>query len=152
MDFRALSKLVAALLVCLALAGCGGAQSIGRKAVTGTVSMDGKPMDYGSINFQPIEGNSKQIGAGAVVENGAYSIPADQGLTPGKYRVVITSPTGGKPSGPQKGESPEEAMKRAGTPPTERLPPKYNSESELTAEVTASAPPKFDFKVESIKE
>ena len=151
MGYRSCAALLA-LGICAGILGCGGTPSIGRKAVTGSVNMDGKPLDYGSINFEPMSGNSKQIGAGAVIENGKYSIPADQGLTPGKYRVAITAPTGGKPGAPPKGESAEEGMKRAGTPPTERLPAKYNVESELTADVTEKASAVFDFKVESIQQ
>lgn len=140
------------LAISAGILGCGG-DTIGRNAVTGTVTMDGAPLDYGAINFLPDAGNSAQVGAGAVIENGEYSIPREQGLPPGKYRVAITSPSGGAPSEPDKGLTAEQAMNQATVASKEQLPPKYNTETELTAEVSAgSAPLQFDYKVESIKE
>ena len=110
--------------------------------------MDGQPLDYGAINFQPAESNKNAVGAGAVIENGEYTIPAAQGLTPGSYRVSIMAPSSRPPKRPQG----DDAMKQPSTPPVELLPSKYNSETELTAEVKAGGQADFDFSVESVKQ
>lgn len=140
-------------LVGIVATGCGGAEGVGRQAVSGTVLMDGKPLDKGAINFQPHEGGKHLVGSGGVIENGNYSIPAAQGLTPGKYMVSISAPEVSGPSGPVAGQSAEDAMKAVATAgaPKERLPKKYNAATELMADVTQSGPNKFDFKVDSIK-
>jgi hypothetical protein len=138
---------VVGCLICFGLVGCGN-NPLGRKAVAGTVSMDGEPLDYGAINFHPLESNAQAVGSGAVITDGEFSIPAAEGLTPGRYRVSIVAPSGGPPERIQG----EDAMKTGSKPPVERLPSKYNTETELTAEVTSDAPAEFDFSVESIKQ
>ncbi|MDB5335429.1 MAG: hypothetical protein JWN70_1048 [Planctomycetaceae bacterium] len=133
--------------------GCGGAEGVGRQPISGTVLMDGQPLDKGAINFQPYEGGKHLVGSGAVIQNGTYSIPGAQGLTVGKYMVAISAPETSAQSGPVSGQSPEDAMKAAATAGAakERLPKKYNATTELMVDVTPSGPNKFDFKVDSIK-
>ena len=65
---------------------------------------------------------------------------AAHGLKPGIYRVAISSPLLGKPIGS------EEYAKGIMTAAKERIPPNYNAQSTLTAEVT---PDKncFDFNL-----
>src|SRR5688500_13010891 len=60
----------------LLLAGCGADSD--RGAVSGTVTLDGKPVENGSISFVPIEG-TQSPSAGAVIGNGTYEIPRDKG-------------------------------------------------------------------------
>jgi len=73
--------------ICVALAiGCGKVDP--RVAVSGSVTLDGKAISGGIINFQP-EAGSKSGSAGAGLENGSFKIPAEKGLLPGEYRVVI---------------------------------------------------------------
>jgi hypothetical protein len=75
--------------LCLAgVAGCG-PWTGGRMAVTGTVALDGEPVDWGSIVFVPAEGGDGGQKAGGRIENGKYALPAVSGLVPGKYRVEI---------------------------------------------------------------
>src|SRR5437868_15173667 len=69
------------------IAGCGPANPLGRKALSGTVTLDGKPLERGAIEFHPLEEGGVQ--SGALISGGHYSIPAHQGATPGKYRVAI---------------------------------------------------------------
>ena len=63
---------------------------------------------------------------------------------PGKYKVAISSPD------PRSGQGPPDAPpgERGGYPATERINAKYNSKTELTAEVTADGKNHFDFQVE----
>src|SRR4051794_37265346 len=112
--------------------GCGASDNLPREAVSGAVSVEGKPLKSGMITFIPNESNTPTQG-GAVVLEGKYTIPKNQGLVPGKYRVVITSPE----------DKPEVIVDKTnnapGLPPIpakEVIPKHYNSESLLTAEVT----------------
>ena len=63
--------------------------------VRGRVTVDGDPVGNGSISFFSADGGPR---AAAAVLGGEYAIPAEKGLTPGKYRVEVTwaKPTGRK--------------------------------------------------------
>src|SRR5688572_116279 len=87
-----LSPLFSLCLAVVLLPGCGGSDGPERYAVSGSVTLDGQPLDSGSILFGP-EGDGGN-GGGATITNGEYSIPADSGLVAGKYRVRITSAGG----------------------------------------------------------
>src|SRR5438309_824557 len=71
--------------VLLVLAGCSGGN---RAEVSGSVSLNGQPIEEGSINFIPVEGNTGP-GAGGVIKDGRYHIPKHLGVKPGKNRVEI---------------------------------------------------------------
>src|SRR5256885_12554328 len=64
------------------LAGCSG-NPLGRQAISGSVKVDGVPLEKGTISFQPLENG--QTSSGAVIAGGNYSIPRDKGLPPGSY-------------------------------------------------------------------
>jgi hypothetical protein len=139
---------VALALACGASAsGCAGAgeDSLARQSVSGKVSLDEKPLKKGSITFAPADpGRRDAVSAGAIISEGAYTIPRDGGLTPGTYRVAIIGD--------------EEDAAPAGLPgPTPRLsaakkpmvPKNYNAESTLTAEVKGGESKPFDFDLKS---
>src|SRR3954452_20914673 len=65
----------------------------GRQAIRGTVKLKGEPVDDGTIEFFPISGDGATK-SGAQIIKGAYSIPREFGLLPGKYRVSITAGDG----------------------------------------------------------
>jgi hypothetical protein len=86
--------LPAAVLAGLA-SGCGG----GLVAVSGTVTLDGRPADDGSVSFQPADGQGPS--AGGSVREGRFEV--SPGLTPGTYKVAVRAglKTGRKiPAGP----------------------------------------------------
>jgi hypothetical protein len=122
------------------IAGCGDPNA--RRAVSGTVSLNGRPLDQGSIYFAPIGQGSSE--AGATIENGKYSIPRDVGLVPGTYKVSIFS----YDRGGAKVQSEEIPGEPGATQFKERIPRKYNADSKLTAEVTASGKNVFDFNLD----
>lgn len=113
-------------LLC-SLLGCSGGD---RAEVSGTVSLNGKPIPEGSISFIPIEGNQGPE-VGAVINNGRYHIPRSQGVMVGKNRVELKAfrNSGRKfpdPTGPP------------GTLAEERVPafpPEYNERSTLIRDV-----------------
>src|SRR5262245_24328187 len=84
------SSFAAAACVALSLVlGCGPKSD--RLAVSGAVTLDGTPLEAGSIRFDS-SGGQKVVSSGALIKGGEYYVPQEKGLPPGKYRVQITSP------------------------------------------------------------
>ncbi len=123
--------MVGFILMILAV-GCSGSDD-GRLPISGTVSLKGESLDSGSIQFIPTTPDGSH--GGSVISDGKYSIPKEQGLKPGKYRVVISAGAQGTVETPaMPGES--------GPPAKERIPAEYNSASEknpVIREVSAQA-------------
>jgi hypothetical protein len=132
--------LIFSLAACL-LAGCSRRDYDGprRYPLSGKVTYDGQPIDFGSISFMPAEG---QRVSGGLIENGAYAVPEEKGANAGKYRVEIRwqKLTGNKKRDPDSGEMYDERK--------EALPPKFHSDSELEVEVTPEKTT-FDFDLKS---
>src|SRR5438034_10437210 len=101
--------------------GCGPGNPLGRKALSGIVTLDGAPLGDGTIEFHPLDGG---VQSGGLIHSGSYSIPADKGATPGKYRVQIsdTYQTPPLPPGHMPGDDPPPAFKS-------KIPPEWNSKS-----------------------
>lgn len=115
---------MATLLV--AAAGVLGCSSGSRAGVQGTVTYSGQPLAVGTITFIPT--SESGIKCGGLIENGAYTVDAKHGLSPGPHRVEIrwAKPTGKK----SKNEFGEELDIRQ-----EGLPDKYHTSSTLTADI-----------------
>ena len=86
-------------------------------------------MEKGSINLVPLPGTASPT-AGAEIADGKFSIPAEGGTFTGKFRVEITAsrPSGKKIPNPMTGKMIDASV--------QFLPAKYNSQSELQAEIT----------------
>lgn len=63
--------------------GCGANKVV----VKGTVHVDGKPADDGSINFAPMDGQGPSTGG--KIDNGTYELQGAAAVTPGTKRVSI---------------------------------------------------------------
>jgi hypothetical protein len=111
-----------------AAAGCGEANPLGRRAIHGAVSHQGKPVDYGAIQFMP-EDLQHGVSSGAMIEGGRYTIKESQGLPPGSYRVMISSPDRGQK---EKVEGPPGEERSLAV---ERIPKKYNLQTTLKLDV-----------------
>lgn len=137
---------VCALLLSVPLMGCGAGAVDGppREAVSGKVTLDGKPLEQGAIQFLPAS-QAEGVSAGAVIAGGSYSIERDNGLVAGRYRVTINSAIGGAPASP---DEPPGAVVEANLP-KELLPAKYNTKSELVAEIKAGGPNNLDYELKS---
>src|SRR5262245_47033662 len=134
-----LCALLLSFLLVAALLGCGPGNPLGRKALSGTVTLDGSPLDGGTIEFHPLEGG---VQSGGLIHAGRYSIGADKGATPGKYRVQIAdsyeSPP--LPPGHMPGDDPPPAFKS-------RVPPEWNSKSKQEIEIKKEGPFRFNFDI-----
>lgn len=134
MKFWAMVVLAACLL---STAGC--ENTGGKLAVSGTVSLQGEPLSKGTITF--LLPDAQTPTAEALIENGKYSLPAVSGLLPGKYRVRISAIE-------EFPITPEEYAAGKQPPPNrERIPAKYNTDSQEMVEV-AKGQSQFDFKIE----
>jgi hypothetical protein len=133
--------LVVAATGIAAVAGCGPRSD--RLEVSGNVTLDGAPLDAGSIRFTAT--GEKPLASGAMVTNGQYLIPQEHGLAPGKYHVEITSPDTKSP--------PVMARATSGGPgipvARERIPAEYNTNSKHSIEVTPDGDNEFNFDIVS---
>jgi len=122
--------LVAAVL---AVPGCwGSGDDAPRESVSGTVTLDGKPLATGAIRFSPtgVSSSGFAVGGGDAIKNGKFSIAREAGLVPGTYRVSIYSGDAivGRPKT-------NVAPGRFAQVAKEMVPFKYNAQSTLTANV-----------------
>jgi len=79
------------IFLVVTLAGCTGGGGV---SVSGTATIDGKPLDFARLEFSPLETASK-IGSEGVMTDaqGNFTILPDKrkkGLEPGKYGVRVT--------------------------------------------------------------
>ena len=98
------------------MVGCGDANG-----VSGTVTLDSEPLANAVVQFTP-QGTEGRIALAKTGADGTYRLRTSKtvsGVTPGKYRVKITT------SDIQDNE----------TKSKEKVPEKYNKESELIKEI-----------------
>jgi len=126
-----------AVLGVLLICGC---DSGDRQSIAGTVTLDGQPLEKGTITFLPQSGTQGPT-AGAEIADGKYAIPTAGGTFAGKFRVEITT---ARPNGKK--------MDVAGQLydiHEQFIPPEYNTASQLEAEIKADTANHFDFAVNS---
>lgn len=118
-------------------AACGCGPSTG--SVSGTVAVDGQPLEKGVISFAAAEGTGQPVTAD--ITNGRYSAT----MQAGKKHVQISA---------QISVGKRRVSDAPGVPPDdiweERLPPRFNSESKLEFEVKPGANAK-DWETQSIR-
>ena len=140
-------------LICISIAsalvavGCSEPNPLGRRPISGTVDFDGSPLEYGMIEFAPVDpaGHS----SGSAIVDGTYEIASHQGLPPGEYTVRITSPTNREPAEAEQELQPPGPQEGARQPPpaTERIPENFNTKSTQVVEVTQDSANEFDFDI-----
>ncbi|WP_144972051.1 carboxypeptidase-like regulatory domain-containing protein [Bremerella volcania] len=124
-----------AILFCLmSLVGCQG----GNEGVTGTVSLDGKPLPKAEVVFTPTEGG--RPATATTDASGKYDLLYtinQKGAPAGEYVVRIRTATTTTGEDGRDIQSPE------------LVPAKYNQQSELVVEVKEGAANQFDFDLKS---
>jgi hypothetical protein len=128
--------LILIAVVVTKLPGC--SRRDGRLAVSGAVTLDGKALETGTIRFQPADIN-KATGSGTMVRDGKYSIPAEHGLTPGKYAVSVqaSEKTGRTIPDPQKLKGPVDEYREI----------RYQEAGKLEVTIDPKATTRFDFSL-----
>jgi hypothetical protein len=114
------------------LSGCGGHRA-DRGAVGGTVALDGKSLEHGSILFTPIDGTHGSV-AGATIEDGRYQLPSEVGPAVGWNRVEIRAMRKTGNMVPKAFGHPGEMVPEQ----VEAIPAQFNSKSKLKVEIRPS--------------
>lgn len=115
------------VLLALTAVGCGGGDSLNRGAVSGKVTLDGQPIETGSISFWPTDGTQGPMAMGQISAS-QYTLEAKVGPVVGKHSVRIEAfrDTGKKNDG--------------GSPIVEQvIPPQYNAQTTLKVEIKQGA-------------
>jgi len=123
-----------------ACVGCGPENPLGRKALWGKVTLDGGPLEQGTVEFHPMQQGGVESGGRIVA--GSYKIPAHEGAPPGQYRVSIIDfvPTPPLPPGHMPGDDLPPS-------PKPKVPPAWNSKSDHKIEVKKEGPFEFNFDI-----
>ena len=113
------------LLGLVFLSGCGAVREL-----DGEVTLDGVPIEQGSILFVPTAKNRGKVASGSI-EKGKFRLTGEQAPTPGAYLVEIRASrkTGKKVRKPygKPGEMEDELV--------EAVAPRYNRATKLTTEI-----------------
>jgi hypothetical protein len=138
MNVRTLGRILCLAAVTAGMVGCADRKPK-RYAVSGEVRFQGKPLDQGGITFL---GEDLALGSGwAAIKDGKYSIPAKEGLLAGRYKVSVASAD-------PRSKAPDPDSPPGYLPlPKDRIQPKYNSQTTLSADVRAEGPNTFNFEV-----
>jgi hypothetical protein len=108
--------------------------------MTGTVTVDGQPLEKGVITFYP---NGPGTTVGGEINAGKFELAREQGATPGKYRVEISAYRA-------TARTEFDVDLNAQVPvEVQILPAKYNVKSELEVEVTDGGSNEFEFQLNS---
>jgi hypothetical protein len=114
-------RLIALFLLAFAVAvtGCsGGPKPPPLGTVHGTVKLDDKPLENATLEFVPV---NSRVSSGTTDSKGEYQLTFDtshKGAAVGEHTVKITT-------------------RNPTTSPTEKVPPRYNDQTELKATVKA---------------
>src|SRR5687767_14041072 len=131
-------RAVLGLLLALPWVGCSDPTG-GREPVSGDIHFKGKPLDQGTIQFLPAEGQDTT--SGGPITDGKYAVAKKDGLQPGEYQVVISS-------GDPKEHAPPDELPGAPFPVVKvRIPKEYNTQTKQVVEVKAGGPNSFDFHI-----
>lgn len=102
-----------------------------RAAVSGTITLDGKPLEEGTVVFVPTEGTAGPR-ITVTVANGQFEADAEHGPVVGQHRVEIQSTCGPAFDDEQMVSSLAEKPQRLNVV---IVPPVYNTNSQLTASI-----------------
>jgi len=135
-------RLTLATACLAALLGCGPDYG-GRVAVKGKVILKGTPVKDGIIKFMPASTDGVLSESGGQILNGEYSLPAAQGLMPGKYKVTLTAGDGRTRANSDEPPGPTGANIIS----KDLIPPEYNTKTTQEVTVTAKGPNVFDYNI-----
>ncbi len=147
--------LIASGLLSLLLAGCGGApqadySSLGLVDVTGTVKLDGEPVNDAVVAFEDLETGGEAYGL--TDDSGYFRLKFDSveyGVIPGKKRISISTARKvlGLNTESEDGESDEEESEEPDPEaPIEVIPEAYRVDSALQVTVSSSTS-EFNFNL-----
>jgi|GEM_PF-791893 len=114
-----------------------------RQPISGTITLDGKPLTVGTITFAPLDGTTA---ATAPIQDGTYRLSRSEGPAPGRYQVEISAvrPTGRRIAHP---DLPSETIDEV----RNIVPPNYNVQTELAVEVKPDGEQTLPFQLSTPK-
>jgi hypothetical protein len=124
----------------LSLVGCGGSDTPPLGTVQGIIKLDNVPLSDASVTFQPADGTRMSVGQ--TDASGAYNLKYNldtNGALVGQHKVIITT---------EHSAISNEVTGEKKPAVQEKLPAKYNQETELKAEVKKGSNT-LDFNLES---
>lgn len=140
--YRIASVLLLTFVAIAATMGCGQSGPI-RAPIQGKITVGGQPLAKGRILFTPVAPNQGPA-TSAVIAEGAYSIPQNEGPVVGKNRVEVEADW-------NLGFALDDEAafaKRGGKPlPPNPIPPQFNRESQLVVEVKRGEENTYDVTV-----
>lgn len=131
------------VLAAAAAAGCDNGPA--RREVSGRVTFNKTPLAKGLVTFDPLDGQTTRTDC--LIKDGEYRLGKAEGLTDGKYRVLIIATGGTDPVPVPDGWKGPPPVNPATFPPA--LPDKYNRASELKLTV-AGGPNVHNFDLEGV--
>jgi hypothetical protein len=139
------SRVVLGIASCLLVAlfvGCSN-DPLGRQPISGRVTLDGSPLEKGTVNFHPVE--DAATASGGPIEGGSFALDREHGLAPGMYRVTINAPKPGTGQEAQENTLPGDPL----PVPEELIPAAWNTNSNEVVEVTDVGANEFKFEIKS---
>lgn len=118
---------------CLLTLGC--SKEPHRILVTGLVKYQDQPLEHGAISFLP---TADTVGASVsivTITNGKYMVDKQGGLSVGNYKVAIVEVDMATTERTATGEKPPPSKKK------QRIPAKYNDQTQLKAKIDGSQNP-----------
>jgi hypothetical protein len=115
------------------------------RGVQGSVTYDEQPIASGTIEFMPAAG-TKGAMAGAVIQDGSYTVPKDRGVhVGGKYKVSVVAIQ-------KTGRKVAEMTDKDGRGLDEfanYIPAQYNSATKLEVQISTDNPNRHDFHLKN---
>lgn len=141
-------KISLTAILTASLLGCGGGAGIDPQlqVISGTVTLDGAPLDQGSIQFYSDSPQSHSMVSSTTIRRGEFQLEQKGGLPPGLYKAAISSVK----SSPDQANSTGDKMDAVATA-VEIIPRKYNTDTELTCEIVPGKPTVVHFELNSDK-
>jgi hypothetical protein len=146
MPKKILLLLFITLILAVVLTGC--AKKRQEVTITGTVSVAGKPVDGGMIQFLPVDKNSFE--GGGIIDKGKFTATVPYGELYVRFRgnEYLQKDADGNPLG-GKDEVDKNGMRTYTPPPSKQMiPDRYWFDSEVKVTVKTGKEP-FDFNLES---
>ena len=142
-----LSRLTTAGVTVMLFAGVGcSVDDLPRQPISGFVTLDGQPLSSGVMSFFPnlLKNPDYPVIGGAMIERGYFSIPRREGLVLGSYNVAINSgELHNRYRKTRKEPGNDQAIEK------ERIPAKYNANTQLAIEIKDAAIKEITFRLTS---
>ena len=122
-----------------------------REPVAGTVTIDGRPLPEAVIQFSAAGEAAKgpTLGANTEIKDGQFSIPREEGLVPGTYKVSVSHAVLKEVPPKGKGQVKTSIPNRNKKLGPEQIPARYNTQTELKAEIKPGSSRDLKFELQT---